>query len=1288
MGAPPPSNASLDAIFNSGGRAAESNGQSLTNFLSSLITAFAIFGLELLIFLLVKRKLFRIYRPRTFLVPERERTKPPPEGLWQWLIPVFKTSNSDFISKCGLDAYFFLRYLRTLLKIFVPLAFLILPILIPVNNVHGRGPHFAVGKYAHNDTIYGNVTGMDLLAWGNVRPQNNNRYWVHLVLALIVIIYTCFVFFDELRGYIRLRQSYLTSPQHRLRASATTVLVTAIPRKWCTYDALDGLYDVFPGGIRNIWVNRNFDELNEKVKLRNKLARSLESAQTDLIRNAKKAQLAQLKKAAKNASKEQAKEKVATQVKTADESGQNLTMRGGISSGDPHQVQHTLDEALDESSSSGSRAASRERQKKRMVPIPVIGQSLEAVGQGIENLGKTVFRGLKQVERDVDGRLMTQGGFVPGADEQDMRPDYSTASDAPDVPSTSDIHAATDIYDAGSKHHSRNNTPGDHYTQDGAHQSFENTPETHCSSQSPYKTSFDSRVDGAMEKPSRGDKSKAHTLKPNLIFWKQGRNIPFGIPSPTPHGYEEDEFPLSDRESTNTAETPSPARKGAVSGQAKNSGLISWVPFLRWSSDGNQKVSASSHYPEAYNKDYDPEDDGPIWKKYLKEKDRDTMRLPIFGWQWMPALPFLGKKVDTIDFCRKEVARLNVEIEQDQREPEKFPLMNSAFIQFNHQVAAHMACQSISHHTPQQMTPRIVEISPDDVIWDNMSIKWWEKYVRTAGVVLMTAALIFGWAAPVALTGILGNLNAISQQFKWLHWVQSLPKSVLGLISGVLPQALLALLLALLPVILRFLATVQGNHTGMAVELSVQNYYFTFLFVQVFLVVSISTGFTNVISQLSQSPTNVTGILASNLPKSTNYFFSYMLLQALTVSAGALVQLGGLFKWFILAPIMDSTGRQKWKRQTGLTSVQWGTFFPVYTNLAAIGLIYSVISPLILVFNIVTFSLFWLVYRYNTLYVTKFRFDTGGLLFPKAINQLFTGLYVMELCLIGLFFLVRDADENGESVGTPCRGQAIIMVVALILTILYQFLLNNAFAPLFRYLPITLEDEAVGRDEEFARAQEKRWRLADGEREGDDINDVLEERERRSLEESKKAEELELKEIASRRDRSTLDPKSLDGMVSDAFTKILPSPKKGAWADRSRQRAHAGASKMLSPDHAQADHRHRWSRNPTDIEAQQSGTKIGEALFSGLHDEIEDLTPAERDKLVRRAFQHSALRARRPVIWVPRDDLGVCDDEIRRTQKLSEHIWISNEYIGLDGKCRVIYRRSPPDFSEVDLIEL
>lgn len=340
-----------------------------------------------------------------------------------------------------------------------------------------------------------------------------------------------------------------------------------------------------------------------------------------------------------------------------------------------------------------------------------------------------------------------------------------------------------------------------------------------------------------------------------------------------------------------------------------------------------------------------------------------------------------------------------------------------------------------------------------------------------------------------------------------------------------------------------------------------------------------------------------------------------------------------------------------------------------------------------MVFNIITFSLFWLVYRYNTLYVTKFRFDTGGLLYPTAINQLFTGLYFMEVCLIGLFLLVRDADDQGISYGSPCKGQAIIMAVVFVFTVLYQWLLNRAFSPLFRYLPITLEDEAVIRDEEFARAQESQWRLDENEQPGEDIHDVLEDRERRSREEDARAEEIELKEIEARIQRGRLNPKGsgIGKIVPDAIGNLIPS--KGTWADRSRKETPHGTPKHDSHVITKL-HRDRL-RKATDVEAQKSGSdRVGEALFAGVNDEIEDLTPDERDQLVRHAFQHQALRARRPVIWIPRDELGVSDDEILRTQKLSKHIWISNEYTGLDKKGRVVYRRSPPDFSEVDLIEL
>ncbi|KAI9812046.1 MAG: hypothetical protein M1827_004939 [Pycnora praestabilis] len=1305
-----PTSGSISGALNDGAGNAQTNqGISLDTFIASLAASFIAFAAQFVVFVIIKKS-----QPRTYLVPERERTKAPPSGFFTWVLPVFRTSNSDFIAKCGLDAYFFLRYLRMLLKIFVPLALLILPILLPINAVHGRG-RSAVGN---STASANNVTGLDTLAWGNVAPTKTRRYWAHLVLALVVIFWVCYTFFDELRGYIRLRQAYLTSPQHRLRASATTVLVTSVPRKWLTVEALDGLFDVFPGGLRNIWINRNFDELNNKVHQRNKLAKSLEGAETNLIKNAKKAQMERSKKEAKRAGKPKSKEDKKRLEQEQDDTGLAMAQGDGVSSGNPHQVKHTLAEALGEGSSSSSRASSPDRTRtKPWIPIPVVGQGLQVVGHGFDKLGKTVLGGFKKVERDVDGRLNTTGGFVPDEAEHvavtqrphvNNRPPGPQAScSIPSLDGTADersvrpvqrtISAEEPVRPSASPEHQT-------YALNAADQHAYDTPQSHISQDAgPYSASVESRVvddysvtlGGSGNSPS--NKESEEQPDSNWMWWRRGRKgRTFDIPSPQPKRTEDDEFPLS----SVSPVTPRANPQATVNGQAghspsekeksKSKSKKVKIPFLKHETMKEGDTQEGREYPAAYNEEFEEDAYGePLWKEYLKEGDRDTMRLPIFGWQWMISLPLIGKKVDTIYYCRKEIARLNVEIEQDQQEPEKFPLMNSAFIQFNHQVAAHMACQAVSHHLPKQMAPRLVEISPDDVLWDNMSVRWWERYLRMAVTFVIVCALVIGWAFPVTFTGLLSQIKFLTSTFKWLDWINRTPNWIQSIIQGILPQALLAGLMALLPMILRMLAKQQGVQTGMNVELSVQNYYFGFLFVQVFLVVSISSGITTVIKELSQNIGNTPALLAANLPRASNYFFSYMLLQAFSTSAGALVQVGSLISWFLLAPFLDNTARQKWSRQTNLSQMQWGTFFPVYTNLAAIGLIYSVISPLILVFNIITFGMFWVVYRYNTLYVTKFRFDTGGLLFPTAINQLFTGLYVMELCLIGLFFLVRDEQDK-----VACEGQAIIMIVVAIFTVLYQYLLNEAFGPLFKYLPITLEDDAVRRDEEFARMQRKRLNVpeeedaqeeVEGEEEegGEDVHDVFEQRKRQSQEQDRKAEVFEMTNLDGKNEHSKLDPRNLGKFVPKKSWADRTSNPKSPTTPRSKDFGHYPKRRKDEQTTAH-DHIHK---HHSDLEAQRMDP-IGSALFTGINDEIEDLTPEERDKLVQRAFQHQALRAKRPVTWIPRDDLGVSDDEIFRTQRFSKHIWISNEYTGLDSKGRVVYRRSPPDFSEVDLIQL
>ncbi|PGH12545.1 hypothetical protein AJ80_06706 [Polytolypa hystricis UAMH7299] len=1196
----------LDAQSGTGQKTA---GISISTFLASLATAMVVFAAEFLLFVVLKGKLTRIYQPRTYLVPERERTDPSPAGLFRWIAPVFTTSNSEFIQKCGLDAYFFLRYLRMLIKIFLPLSLVVLPVLLPLNKVGGKDTNVVRGQ--GNETRY-NVTGLDQLAWGNVTPENTHRYWAHLVLAVVVIVYVCAIFFDELRGYIRLRQAYLTSPQHRLRASATTVLVTAIPGKWLSVEALDGLFDVFPGGVRNIWINRNMDELNEKIKLRNKLALVLESAETELIKKCKKAQLKMAKSEARKAGKS-SREAVEREKTAADTRATQLAAGSGVSAGNPHQIAHTVQEALH-----GTNQPRDDNQNHNRSFIPLVGGAVSAVGNGVGKVGKSAFGGLKTVKNTVGGKLHQTGGL---SGEQDSR-----------IPTHQDqtITSTTSNY-PGDEPHSRTSVENEHPlgppSTDG--------PAEQLASSHPMPGRLSSRPTG-LRQPSQ---------RANL------------------HG---DEYPL-------TLPSPVTSTHSNTQGTSTPEGKRNWFSLFKRREDDGQ-AGDSEVYPSAYNEAFDEDDYGdPLWMKYIKQKHRETMRLPIFGWSWMPTLPLMGKKVDSIDYCRKEVARLNLEIELDQQSPEKFPLMNSAFIQFNHQVAAHMACQSVSHHLPKQMAPRLVEISPDDVIWDNMSIKWWERYLRTFAVIVIVCAMVIGWAFPVAFTGLLSQLSYLEGKFVWLRWLSKLPGWLLSAIQGILPPLFLSILMAILPLILRFLSRTQGVSTGMAVELTVQNYYFAFLFVQLFLVVSISSGFTTIFNSI-KDVTSVPELLAQNIPRASNYFFSYMVLQAMSVSAGALVQIFSLVSWFILAPIVDNTARMKWARTTNLNQMQWGTFFPVYTTLASIGLIYCVISPLIMVFNVLTFGLFWFVYRYNTLYVTKFRFDTGGLLFPKAINQLFTGLYVMEICLIGMFFLVRDANGN-----VACEGQAICMIVVLALTILFQYLLNEAFYPLLRYLPITLEDDATRRDEEFARAQRHRLGLG-----SDDEDDEDEE-----FYDQKPAEEqteIELGQMDKKKSRQGSFPRVAAGQIG----RLLPgnkNHKRISWADRSNNRRSAYFGGRSDPSVPSV--RQMRQKLAEDAEAQRSSTgAIGRALFSGIHDELEDLTPDERDQLVQRAFQNEALRMKRPVIWIPRDDLGVSDDEVFRTQRFSKHIWISNEYQALDGRCRAIFSRSPPDFSEVDLIQL
>ncbi|KAF8847423.1 hypothetical protein BDZ45DRAFT_754916 [Acephala macrosclerotiorum] len=81
----------------------------------------------------------RIYQPRSFLVPVKQRIKPPHNNPFKWLLTVFTIKEDhEVLDKAGMDAYFFLRFLSMCLKIFTPMAIIIMLILIPLNVKQGK----------------------------------------------------------------------------------------------------------------------------------------------------------------------------------------------------------------------------------------------------------------------------------------------------------------------------------------------------------------------------------------------------------------------------------------------------------------------------------------------------------------------------------------------------------------------------------------------------------------------------------------------------------------------------------------------------------------------------------------------------------------------------------------------------------------------------------------------------------------------------------------------------------------------------------------------------------------------------------------------------------------------------------------------------------------------------------------------------------------------------------------------------------------------------------------------
>jgi Calcium-dependent channel, 7TM region, putative phosphate/Extracellular tail, of 10TM putative phosphate transporter len=393
--------------------------------------------------------------------------------------------------------------------------------------------------------------------------------------------------------------------------------------------------------------------------------------------------------------------------------------------------------------------------------------------------------------------------------------------------------------------------------------------------------------------------------------------------------------------------------------------------------------------------------------------------------------------------------------------------------------------------------------------------------------------------------------------------------------------------------------------------------------------------------------------------------------------------------------------------------------------------VYSVIAPLMSIFVLITFGLFWVVIKNNLLYCVRTgTVDGAGLFFPHAISQLFTGLYFMQICLIGLFFLVRDIDNK-----VACDAQGIIMAIVLVLTFLYHVWVMNHLGPLFKYAPVRLDVESnallaeyeVKRLTEIKETQETATASKIDSRDDEKDNPNLSIDHTTTVQNSDNVQRPELRtvyrpgNIDSRNDQKddsnlfvdhtttiqnpdTVQRPELSTEHRPSFLQRQSNTASYRFQDiqvqqrkdvKSANRILARLNRPLDESRlaqlekklAQTETRlgNVLMLHRRDIEAQMMDDPISKIIMQH-NDELENLDPEERDMLISIAFTHPVLRQSKPSVWIPKDVLGISDDEIRRTKELSEAVAIDNRGAYFDSRLKVQVDKPPPDMSEFALI--
>ncbi|RCI09050.1 hypothetical protein L249_4959 [Ophiocordyceps polyrhachis-furcata BCC 54312] len=413
----------------------------------------------------------------------------------------------------------------------------------------------------------------------------------------------------------------------------------------------------------------------------------------------------------------------------------------------------------------------------------------------------------------------------------------------------------------------------------------------------------------------------------------------------------------------------------------------------------------------------------------------------------------------TVASRRSELQRLVVETEraQTQWSQGKTDLVGAVFVEFSTQAGAEEAYRAVNHHLGRRCV-KAIGAKPSEIIWKNLAFSSWERFTRKCIVYGFFTAFVITWAFLIVAIGFIGKADKL-RTLPGMAWINNLSKVSFTLIIAFVPPILMIIVMWPVPLLMGLFVRLAGIPSLCQAELFTQNACFVFQLTQVLIVQTIAATILPTMTPLAQGASTLLPSLRKTLPTASNFYISYFLLELVLAFviftlgiAPFLVRLH--YKYFAKTP------RAMFESWTFLPHRSFGSLLPTLATTVCISEMMPIsaayvraknnpIAPLVLGPSTLLLATLYFACRYDIFFISGGAVDTQGLLYPQALKHLFAGVYVAEVCLLGLFAISKAA------------GLTILMAVFLISTAVFQVAIFRRLDRLLYRFPVEMEGKSL-----------------------------------------------------------------------------------------------------------------------------------------------------------------------------------------------------------------------------------